>query len=259
MLSGSGIADVVAADDPKLFTDPVSLSYGDLNVTRGAATASLLLGLFDAGDGAGTWTIEVKPQAHPKGVSIEVPGTVSLTPGGEAAPARHRAGGGRRRGRRGLRLPAPAPGRRRPKVPYALLVTRPGLANAARDAAPVLPDGRHAQRRLPRRRVPVPGRGFGPAPSYTGPPVNEVGGGEALPHPHRRRRRQLRRGGRRLVARLAHPSVGARLAGRERRPGLRGHARERQQPHDRLPARRRRRRRRSSRARRRTTSPSTPA
>ena len=60
LTSGSGEVDLLAANDPKLFTDPVSLSYSDLNVNRGAVSKSLLLALSDAGDGAGTWTIEVK-------------------------------------------------------------------------------------------------------------------------------------------------------------------------------------------------------
>ena len=175
MLSGSGIADVVAADDPKLFTDPVSLSYGDLNVTRGAATASLLLGLFDAGDGAGSWTLEVKPQAHPKGVSIEVPGTISLTPGGELRlPVTARAAADAETGEAyGFLLLRRGDVVR--KVPYALLVTRPGLANA-----PVTPlqffqtgDTRRGVSRAAAYRYPA--AAFGPAPSYTGPPVNEVG------------------------------------------------------------------------------------
>ena len=175
VLSGSGIADVVAADDPKLFTDPVSLSYGDLNVTRGAATASLLLGLFDAGDGAGSWTLEVKPQAHPKGVSIEVPGTISLTPGGELRlPVTARAAADAETGEAyGFLLLRRGDVVR--KVPYALLVTRPGLANA-----PVTPlqffqtgDTRRGVSRAAAYRYPA--AAFGPAPSYTGPPVNEVG------------------------------------------------------------------------------------
>ncbi len=176
LLSGSGIADVVAADDPKLFTDPVSLSYGDLNVTRGAASGSLLLGLFDAGDGAGTWTIDVKPQAQPSGVTIEVPGTVTLTPGGElrlpvTARAAADAAAGEAYGFLLLRR-----GDVVRKVPYALLVTRPGLANA-----PVIPlqfvqtgDTRKGPSRAAAYRYPA--AAFGPAPSYTGPPVNELGG-----------------------------------------------------------------------------------
>ncbi len=175
LLSGSGIADVVAADDPKLFTDPVSLSYGDLNITRGGTSGSLLLGLFDAGDGAGTWTIEVKPQSQPKGVAIEVPGSVDLTPGGEVRlPVTARAATDAEAGeaygflllRRGDIVR---------KVPYALLVTRPRLANA-----PVIPlqffqtgDTRKGVSRAAAYRYPA--AAFGPAPSYTGPPVNEVG------------------------------------------------------------------------------------
>ncbi len=175
LLSGSGIADVMAANDPKLFTDPVSLSYGDLNVTRGGTSGSLLLGLFDAGDGAGTWSIEVKPQSQPKGVTIEVPGSVTIAPGGEVRlPVTARAAGDAGIGeaygflllRRGDIVR---------KVPYALLVTRPGLANA-----PVIPlrlfqsgDTRKGLSRATAYRYPA--AAFGPAPSYTGPPVNEVG------------------------------------------------------------------------------------
>ena len=53
LTAGSGLANVIAANDPKLFTDPVSLSYADLNVSRGPASKSLLLAVTDAGDGAG--------------------------------------------------------------------------------------------------------------------------------------------------------------------------------------------------------------
>ena len=55
-----------------------------MNVNRGAVSKSLLLGLSDAGDGAGTWTIEVKPQGQPSGVQIVVPGAVTIAPGGGA-------------------------------------------------------------------------------------------------------------------------------------------------------------------------------
>ena len=77
LTAGSGLINVVAANDPKLFTDPVSLSYADLNVSRGTASKSLLLAVADAGDGAGTWTVEVKPQSNPSGVEIIVPGTIT--------------------------------------------------------------------------------------------------------------------------------------------------------------------------------------
>ena len=175
LLSGSGIADVVAADDPKLFTDPVSLSYGDLNVTRGATSGSLLLGLFDAGNGAGAWTIEVKPQAQPKGVSIEVPGMFTITPGGEVRlPVTARAAADAEPGEAyGFLLLRQGSVVR--KVPYALLVTKPGLANAPVTQLRFLQTGdtRRGVSRAAAYRYPA--AAFGPAPSYTGPPVNEVG------------------------------------------------------------------------------------
>ena len=175
LLAGAGVADVVAANDPKLFTDPVSLSYGDLNVSRGGNSTSLLLGAFDAGDGAGAWSVEVRPQSAPRGVQIEVPGSVTIPPGGDVRfPVTARATSDAELGeaygfvllRRGDIVR---------KVPYALLVTRPALARA-----PVLPLG-FLQRGTTRgsgSRASIyryPAAAFGPAPSYTGPPVNEVG------------------------------------------------------------------------------------
>ena len=80
-----------------------------MNVNRGAASKSLLLSLSDAGDGAGTWTIEVKPQSQPSGVQIVVPGAVTIAPGGSAQiPVTASAAANADRGR-GVRLPAPAP------------------------------------------------------------------------------------------------------------------------------------------------------
>src|SRR4029078_11920678 len=41
LLDGAGLANVPRADDPKLFTTPVSLSFQDLDVTAGSARRSL--------------------------------------------------------------------------------------------------------------------------------------------------------------------------------------------------------------------------
>jgi hypothetical protein len=175
LLSGGGIVDLPAANDPKLFTDPVSLSYGDLNVTRGAASRALLLSLADAGEGAGTWSVEVRAQAQPSGFRLAVPGTVTIAPGGGTlipvtAEAAANAEKGEAYGFLILRR-----GDVTRKVPYALLVTRPGLA-----AAPILQlqqfqtgDTRRGTSRASVYKYPA--AGFGPAPSYIGPPVNEDG------------------------------------------------------------------------------------
>jgi minor extracellular serine protease Vpr len=176
LTSGSGEVDLLSANDPKLFTDPVSLSYSDLNVNRGALSKSLLLALSDAGDGAGTWTIEVKPQAQQSGVQIVVPGAVTIAPGGTAqipvtASAAATSAAGEAYGFLLLRR-----GSVTRKVAYALLVTRPGL-----ESAPVIPL-RQIQQGDTRRGVSrasaykYPAAAFGPAPNYTGAPVNEDGG-----------------------------------------------------------------------------------
>ncbi|MGI9111637.1 MAG: S8 family serine peptidase, partial [Gaiellaceae bacterium] len=176
LLSGSGLANVVAANDPKLFTDPVSLSFGDLNVNRGGASRSLLLTLSDAGGGAGAWSLELKAQAQPAGLTIEVPGSVSIAPSGELiVPVTARAAGNAVAGEAyGFLLLRRGDDVR--KVPYALLVTRPGL-----ESAPVVPlrliqtgDTRKGASRASVYKYPA--AAFGPAASYTGPPVTESGG-----------------------------------------------------------------------------------
>ena len=250
---------MLAANDPKLFTDPVSLSYSDLNVSRGAASKSLLLAVSDAGGGAGAWTIEVRPQSQPSGVEIVVPGSITLAPGGDLQVLGHGSSRGRLRARRGVRVPAPAPRRRHPEggVRDARDAARIG-AGADRAAGPV-PDGRHAQGRLARLRLPLPGRRVRPGAELRRRAGERGRRGDALPDPARRARGQRRRGRDRLVAGLARAPVGPRLAGRERRSGIRRHARERQQPDGRLSRSTSAPQRRSSRARRPTTCRSTPA
>ncbi len=176
LTAGAGLTDVVAANDPKIFTDPVSLSYSDLNVNRGQAGRSLLLGISDAGDGAGTWTIEVRAQAQTSGVEIIVPGSITLAPGGDVQiPVTARASAGAAAGETyGMLILRRGATTR--KVPYAMLVTRPGLASA-----PVLPleqfqvgTTKTGVSRASAYRYPA--AAFGPSPSYFGPPVNEDGG-----------------------------------------------------------------------------------
>jgi minor extracellular serine protease Vpr len=176
LTAGSGIVNVIAASDPKLFTDPVSLSYADLNVSRGPVSKSLLLAVADAGDGAGTWTIEVKPQSSTSGVEIVVPGAITIAPGGDlqvpvTARAAANAGLGEAYGLLLLRR-----GDVVRKVAYAMLVTRPGLVQV-----PILPL-RQLQSGDTRRGVShasayrYPAAAFGPAANYVGAPVNEDGG-----------------------------------------------------------------------------------
>ena len=73
-----------AADDPKLFTDPQSLSFERMDVATGTQRKSMLLSLTDAGDGAGTWSVSVAPQSQTSGVQVAAQPTVTLGPGGLA-------------------------------------------------------------------------------------------------------------------------------------------------------------------------------
>ena len=84
LLSGSGLVNVHAADTPFVVTDPVSLSFGDLNVRSGARRSARLLAVSDADGGAGTWTVQVQPQAASTGAALEVPASVTVPPGGTA-------------------------------------------------------------------------------------------------------------------------------------------------------------------------------
>jgi minor extracellular serine protease Vpr len=175
LLAGGGLANVAAADTPLLFTEPSSLSFGDLDVTTGATNRPVLLTVTDAGDGAGLWTASVVPQSQPDGVTVEVPGAVSIAPGGEAhVPVVARAAAGAAVGDAyGFVVLRRGDVTRR--IPYAVLVTRPGLATA-----PVLPlrrvqtgDTRRGANRAQAYRYPA--APFGLAPDPTRPAVTETG------------------------------------------------------------------------------------
>ncbi|HVM58466.1 MAG TPA: S8 family serine peptidase [Gaiellaceae bacterium] len=83
-LEGGGLVALPAAADPRIFTDPVSLSFPDLTVLRGGASSALLVRVTDAGSGAGTWQVTLQSQAATAGTSVDVPGALVLAPGGEA-------------------------------------------------------------------------------------------------------------------------------------------------------------------------------
>jgi minor extracellular serine protease Vpr len=128
LLQGAGLVNTGAADDPKIFTEPGSLSLGDLNLVAGVTSKQLLLSVRDAGGGAGTWTVELRPQSASAGATIDVPSSVTLAPGGTAdIPVTARVDGGAPKGDDYgfLVLRNGAVTRR---VPYAFFVTRPGLA-----------------------------------------------------------------------------------------------------------------------------------
>ena len=72
-LEGGGLVGLPGAADPELFTEPTSLSLGDLGVLHGDAAQGMLVRLDDAGGGAGTWQVQLEPQAATAGASVDVP------------------------------------------------------------------------------------------------------------------------------------------------------------------------------------------
>jgi len=175
LLEGAGLANVLAADDPKIFTDPQSLSFEKIDVANGDQRKSLLLSVSDAGDGGGTWTVSLAPQAQTSGVQIETPGSVTLPSGGfmaipvtVVAPAS--AGTGENYGF--VELTGNGVTRR---VPYSFLVERPALAGVAAVPLKKLQTGNTAQGPNRVSQYCCPSEPFGPPATYTGAPMNETG------------------------------------------------------------------------------------
>jgi subtilisin family serine protease len=175
LLAGGGAANVANADTPYLFTQPSSLSFGDLNVTGGAAETPLLLAVTDANGGGGNWTVSVRPQGSPAGVSLEVPGLVTVPPGGRVhvpivAHAAADAAAGDAYGF--LVLQRGSVVRR---VPYAFLVIRPGLATVPAVTLKRIQTGDTRKGTSHATAYRYPAAPFGPAPNYVGTPVTETG------------------------------------------------------------------------------------
>src|SRR5262249_12605296 len=175
LLAGAGLVDLPRAAQPDVFTQPASLSFQQLDVDHGSDSRGLLVRVTDAGGGAGTWQVQLAPQAATAGASLDLPPSLSIAPGGEAdlaAVARATAGAaaGDNDGFVLLRR-----GSETRKIPYEFYVARPqvelmpvktlkrfqlgdtvngakGITNYCRPSAP-----------------------FGPPPDYVGPPMDESG------------------------------------------------------------------------------------
>jgi subtilisin family serine protease len=82
-LEGAGLINVLRANDPQVFTDPASISLGEIDIAKGAVSKGDLLQITDSGDGAGTWNVSLQPQTATNGTTISMPPIATLAPGGE--------------------------------------------------------------------------------------------------------------------------------------------------------------------------------
>ena len=140
LVEGAGLVRVGTADRPLIFSDPQSLSFGYLVAGGGANAKSISVGISDAGDGAGTWVAEVRPQVASAGATVEA-APVTLAPGGTAVmQITARAAGGAVQGddfgfillRRGSDVR---------RIPYAFSVSRSSLTGASVAALKTLQSG----------------------------------------------------------------------------------------------------------------------
>ncbi|MEP6909557.1 MAG: S8 family serine peptidase [Actinomycetota bacterium] len=183
-LEGSGMIDVPKANSPGVFTSPSSLSFGDLNVTAGAARRVLVVEVSDAGGGSGTWSVAVQPQSASTGASLEAPSLVALAPGGRtelpvAASASAQAPAGDDYGFVVLHR-----GAETRRIPYAFFVTRPALQNVAPIRLRRFQNGTTATGTSRVSSYRWPAEPFGYPPSFTGPPMVEDGAERVYIVPH---------------------------------------------------------------------------
>jgi subtilisin family serine protease len=73
--TGGGVIDLPRADQPLLFTEPSSLSFGLL---RAGLAASAQVSLTDAGGGTGTWAVAVEQFGSADGVAVTVQPTIDV-------------------------------------------------------------------------------------------------------------------------------------------------------------------------------------
>jgi subtilisin family serine protease len=117
--AGAGVADLERADEPLLFADPTTISFGLLS--RGAK-ATRAVQLTDSGGGAGPWSVSVDPgdagAVLTAPASVTVPGRLELsaTVGRQAAAAAH------------MGFTTLTRGGEIRRIPYWLRVTAPRLA-----------------------------------------------------------------------------------------------------------------------------------
>ena len=129
LVQGAGLVRVASADNPVIFSDPQSLSFGYLDVNAGAASRAIPVTISDAGGGAGAWSVEIQPQVASAGATVSA-APFTLGSGGTAVVqmAATAAAGAPQGDNFGFVVLRSGDVVRR--IPYAFSVTRPQLGKA---------------------------------------------------------------------------------------------------------------------------------
>ena len=175
LVEGAGLIDVGRADTPLVFSEPESFSFHYLNVNHGPASRPLLATISDAGNGYGTWQVELQAQSATSGAMLDLPAQVTLSAGGDTlltavARASADAAAGDDYGFIVLRK-----GDATRRIPYEFTVERPGLESVTPVKLRSFQDGDTLSGADKASVYRWPTAPFGPAASYNGPPVDENG------------------------------------------------------------------------------------
>jgi subtilisin family serine protease len=175
-LEGGGLIDVVRADGPLVFTDPVSLSFGDVNANHGAVSKVLAVLVSDAGGGSGEWSVDLRPQSATAGTTIIPDPVVSVAPGGvdRLGVAVHVTAGAAAGDDYGFIVLRRSETTRR--IPYYFAVTRPALESKPAKPLAAFQTGNTGDGTSLVRQYRFPSWPFGPPPDYrSGVGMNEDG------------------------------------------------------------------------------------
>ena len=174
-LGGGGLVDLPNATKPAVFTEPASLSFQDLDVTKGSDSRALLVRITDAGGGAGMWHVELSSQTTSPGASLDLPPAVVVPPGGEADLVAVARGSASARAGEDYGFILLHHGSVTRKIPYEFFVGRPQLELLQPKRLVKLQVGETVNGPNRVSAYCCPAAPFGPPPDYVGPTMNETG------------------------------------------------------------------------------------
>jgi minor extracellular serine protease Vpr len=174
-MEGGGLINVPRADNPQVFTDPASISFGDLDITGGAVSRGKILLITDAGGGAGTWSVTLQAQNAMNGTTISMPPLAVLAPGGEVdlPVTAHAAAGATAGDDMGFIVLTKGAVSRR--IPYYFEISKPALANVPATELRASQSGDTITGQSAVSLYRFPSWPFGPPPTYSGPAYLEPG------------------------------------------------------------------------------------
>ena len=174
-LGGGGLVDLPNATKPQVFTEPASMSFQDLDVTKGSDSRALLVRITDAGGGAGMWQVELSSQATSPGASLDLPPAVVVPPGGEADLVAVARGSASAKAGEDYGFILLHHGSVTRKIPYEFFVGRPQLELLQPKRLVKLQVGETVNGPNRVSAYCCPAAPFGPPPDYVGPTMNETG------------------------------------------------------------------------------------